>query len=147
MTAAIVGGLGSRLAGGDFESGAITAAFARMFNDERHGRHRIDRRIFAKDPISEWIDDKLDMIKDSVGASAGGRYGYGLAGDATISGNVTQMSEGTVNVYVGGGEGYGASYNLTADFRVFEVGNIGDSPAFSTFRVCGGLAIVVRVVH
>lgn len=49
VASAVMGGLGSRIAGGDFESGAVTAAFARMFNE---GMHQATAKRVAKE-VSE----------------------------------------------------------------------------------------------
>jgi hypothetical protein len=42
---AVIGGIASELGGGKFRNGAITAAFARLYNDELAARDKLDKEI------------------------------------------------------------------------------------------------------
>ncbi|MFN9792700.1 MAG: L,D-transpeptidase family protein, partial [Pseudomonadota bacterium] len=64
MVAALVGGTASTISGGKFANGAVTAAFARAFNDELH---------FDGERL-KWLDTDGNLVEEYEAVS--GREGY-----------------------------------------------------------------------
>lgn len=79
MAAAVVGGTASQLGGGKFATGAITAAFARMYNDEAHIREQ------KKQPtVWDFVKDEGMDVLYRTGSIVGGG-GQMLLGGALCS--------------------------------------------------------------
>jgi hypothetical protein len=64
--AAAVGGTASRLGGGSFTNGAVTAAFARLFNDEAHRRKIASSYSVEGEDLSESQKNKMDTLMVDV---------------------------------------------------------------------------------
>nr|WP_240901074.1 RHS repeat-associated core domain-containing protein [Thioalkalivibrio sp. XN8] len=79
MAAATVGGTASTLGGGKFANGAITAGFARAFNDERH----IKEQSRVKRFLDFVRDEGLDVLRRTASVVGGG--GQMLLGGALCS--------------------------------------------------------------
>ena len=62
--ASIAGGVGSRLSGGKFANGAVTAAFAHMYNAEEHLRRRVMKVIDnTRDAWDHYKNGKGETVK------------------------------------------------------------------------------------
>jgi len=72
FAAAILGGTASKISGGKFANGAITGAFSRLFNDEKH-KSKQQKITEAKGIVAEKISEvnlKGGLMREYDGASA-----------------------------------------------------------------------------
>ncbi len=67
--AAIIGGLASRVTGGKFANGAVTGAFSRAFNDEKHKKNGIDE-------LTDALNATANKLAETLGSPA---YSYHYA--------------------------------------------------------------------
>jgi hypothetical protein len=99
VASAIVGGISSKLGGGKFLNGAAMAAFARLFNDERHWRASAEvsiRNLLKGEIDSDGIIDgsistkkifKFELDTDgTVTVSQIGRQSYSFDGSGKLVG-------------------------------------------------------------
>ena len=137
LTVAAAGGLGSRLAGGSFELGFLTAGLAFAVNQvvtQLAQEGQGDQRSF--------FDRLVDGFKDRVSVSSKFRAGVGPAIDVGPTVNNRELAEtGSVRVDPGGGEGLGASGSLTVDVMLFEAGPVVNSPVLTNHTFCAGAGV------
>jgi hypothetical protein len=110
---AVIGGIASELGGGKFRNGAITAAFARLYNDEQEIRRRsesAEAEERSKTKYGLWVEESSPGepgahvslgIGDPLGSSFTVSFGWeeGSLLGGTGSGYLDVVTGGTIDEY------------------------------------------------